>query len=132
MPLKPRSAVVCWPQAFGQPLMLIRSFSISCRPLASSASVTAPARPRDAVTARLHVSAPGQDTTSPLRSARDSAMPSASNVANSTGTSAADSPTNSRFWRMVVRTWTWSPISRHTLDRARIWPLVRSPRWKVA
>ena len=84
-PKKPMSAMWCWPHELVQPEMLVRTPPTSARPASSSAAPMASARPRDWVTARLQVSAPGQATTSRASSAPGSAMPMASSRANSVG-----------------------------------------------
>ena len=66
LPWKPRPAMWCWPQPFGQPLILMWRSGASaatsgCRARCSPSSAP---RPRDCVTARRHDSAPGQLTTS--------------------------------------------------------------------
>ena len=69
------SAMWCWPHELVQPEMLMRTPPTSASPAFSSASPMSAARPRDCVTARLQVSAPGHDTTSRASSAPASAMP---------------------------------------------------------
>src|SRR5882672_9655189 len=56
------SAMWCWPHELVQPEMLMRTPPTSASPASSSALPMSAARPRDCVTARLHVSAPGHDT----------------------------------------------------------------------
>ena len=72
------SAVWCCPQLFVHPEMLMRTPPTSARPASSSALPMSSARPRLWVTARLQVSAPGQETTSRASSAPGSAIPMAS------------------------------------------------------
>ena len=55
------SAMWCWPHELVQPEMLMRTPPTSASPAFSSASPMSAARPRDCVTARLQVSAPGHD-----------------------------------------------------------------------
>ena len=67
-PCKPMSATWCWPHVFGQPRDLDRRRREGAervrRSGRSSRSPIARASARDAVTARLHVSAPGHEVTS--------------------------------------------------------------------
>ena len=86
----------------------------------------ASARPRDWVTARLHVSAPGQATTSRASSAPGSAMPMASRRSCRVASCASVRPRKARFWRLVMRTST--PSSRMIEARARNCSAVMSPR----
>ena len=83
------------------------------------------ARPRDWVTAMLHVSAPGQATTSRASSAPGRAMPMASRRAYSTGSCASVRPRNTTFWRFDRRT--SAPSSRWMDASERNWAAVMSP-----
>ena len=86
----------------------------------------ASARPRDWVTARLHVSEPGQATTSRLSSAPGSAMPMAERRVKSVFSWSSRRSRNTRFCRLVTRT--SAPSSRWIEASARNWSLVMSPR----
>ena len=84
--------------------MLTRTPPTSARPAPSRAASMADARPRDWVTARLQVSAPGQLTTSRASSAPGRPRPRASRPAYSSGSWPSSRPRNTTFWRLVTRT----------------------------
>ena len=65
-PVKPMLATWCWPQPFGQPLILMLSLRVSSSvmSIASIRSCTASLRPIELVIPSLHESVPGHETTS--------------------------------------------------------------------
>ena len=69
LPWNPIDEMWCWPQPFGQPLILMVPFPRGTIATRSERvlrySVSARPSPRDCVTARRQLSAPGQLTTSP-------------------------------------------------------------------
>ena len=122
---EPDVGVWCWPQELVQPEMLVRTPPTSARPSSSRRVADGVGQAADWVTARLHVSAPGQATTSRLSSAPGSAMPMASRRSYSVGSWASVRPRKTTFWRLVTRT--SAPSSRWIEARARNWSEVMSP-----
>ena len=99
------SEMWCWPQLFVQPEMLTRTPGTSARPASSSASPIAAARPRDCVTARLQVSAPGQrdDVAGELGAGLGHADLGEPVVERRAGRLRCRSR-SAKFWRFVMRT----------------------------
>ena len=91
----------------------------------------ASARPRDWVTARLQVSAPGQATTSRLQ--LGAGLGHADGVEaqrTACGSCASERPRNTKFCRLVTRT--SAPSSRWIEASARNWSEVMSPSFAQA
>ncbi len=131
MPENPMSQAWCWPHEFGQPEMLIPTPDTESRPSAFSWSCTAAPRPREAVMARLQVSAPGHDTTSPDFSAKGRSRPCSLSTAQTWGSCSAVTSRKTTFWRIVSRA-SDTPVSRIIRAMARNCSGVRSPRYSDA